>query len=213
MIKFIGPTSLLLLWALACGAQEIASSSNTKPQSGVVATKTPMFADFSYSVRTPSSVDLQWKTENNKEGDYFIVERGTDGAHYETVSVQTIPSDTSTSYVLQDSPPPSNGEDYYRVKYITKSGVFFYSKPLQVSLGSDVDFKFYPNPADKLLIIRSVHDIAVEISDSTGAVRITKQLPAGLQIVNVSCLEKGSYVLKVSDQQGNRFVSQPLLKN
>jgi Secretion system C-terminal sorting domain len=213
MIKFIGPTSLLLLWAMVCGAQEIASSSNPKPQMGVVASKTPMFADFNCALKSPSIVELQWRTENNKEGDYFLVERSIDGSHYETVSVQTI-SDTTTWYSQQDSPPASYPEDFYRIKYISKSGVFFYSKPIQVNLGgAEVDFKFYPNPADKLLIIRSGHDVGVEISDSLGVVRISKQLQAGLQIVNVASLEKGSYLLKVSDPQSNKFVTQPLVKN
>ena len=77
----------------------------------------------------------------------------------------------------------------------------------------DVDFKFYPNPTDKLLIIRTGHAIDVQILDASGASRLTRQIQAGIQIINVSSLEKGNYVLKVADRESNRVVSEQLVKN
>jgi hypothetical protein len=209
MIKLLGLTSFVMLWATLCSAQ--LSNDSTAISQAVLVSKNPLFDNFSCSARNTTSIELQWKSENNKEGDYFVVERSSDGLHYETVSVQAI-TDTSAAYTHLDNPPPS-GSDFYRIKYISKTGNFFYSKPIEVSLASDVDFKFYPNPADKLLIIRSGHSIDVEVLDGSGEIKLNKQLPAGLQIINVSSLEKGAYVLKVSDRQTNKVISEPLLKN
>jgi hypothetical protein len=209
MIKFIGLSFLSAFWAMLCSAQETPMGTNLNVQS--LPTRNPLLTDFSYFVKNPNSVELFWKSEKHQEGDYFVIERSSDGMHYETVSVQQIP-DTSTAFTHQDN-PPNSGNDFYRIKYISKSGNSFYSEPLQVNLVSDIDFKFYPNPADKLLIIRSGHDVQVDIMDQAGVLQLSKQVPAGLQVVNVSTLAKGQYILKVTDTQTNKVASEELVKN
>ncbi|MBS1597086.1 MAG: T9SS type A sorting domain-containing protein [Bacteroidetes bacterium] len=169
------------------------------------------FADFSCAIKNANNVELLWKIANSIDGDYFIVERSVDGSRYETVSALKI-TDTSTGYGATDN-SPMNGTDFYRIKYIGKSGRIIYSKIMQVTLSADVDFKFYPNPVDKLLIIRTSHNIDIQILDPLGTTRLSKQLQPGLQVVNISALEKGSYVLKIADKESNKVVSEQLLKN
>jgi hypothetical protein len=84
---------------------------------------------------------------------------------------------------------------------------------MQLSLSGVVDFKFYPNPVDKLFIVRTEHTIDLQVIDAAGVVRVSKRLQAGIQVVNVSSLEKGVYVLRVTDKESNRAVSHQLLKN
>ena len=170
-----------------------------------------LFSEFTCVVKNTNSVRVQWKSVYSADGDYFIVERSNDESVYETVSALKI-TDTATRYELMDN-SPLNGTFFYRIKYVNKAGQIIYSKPAQVSLSADVDFKFYPNPADKLLIIRTTHNIDVEIRDAVGTLRLSKQLQPGLQVVNVSLLEKGIYVLKIADKESNRVISQQLLKN
>ncbi len=194
----------LILSAVVYSCASLAQPSSQKEANS-------FFTDISCSVKGTNTVDLQWKIYNDDQGDYFIVERSTDGEHFETVGAMKI-SDTTTSYNLSDN-PSYNGVNFYRVKYTSKAGKFIYSKTVQATLAGAVDFKFYPNPVDKLLIIQTAHSIDVQILDAAGGLRVTKDLQPGLQIINISNLEKGSYVLKVADKQSNRVVSEQLLKN
>ncbi|PWT75907.1 MAG: hypothetical protein C5B59_07645 [Bacteroidetes bacterium] len=182
------------------------------PPNAVTKDENLLFKDFSCVVKNANNVELKWQILNNPgEGDYFIVERSRDGDHYETVSALKV-TDTASAYALTDN-SANNGTDFYRIKYTSKGGKYSYSKTLQVSLSADVDFKFYPNPVDKLLIIRTSHNIDIEVLDAAGALRMGKQLQPGIQVVNIASLERGSYILKVTDKESNRVASEQLVKN
>lgn len=203
-------TLITLLWSFVSIAQTTVETSVDTDDS-TQKEKTSFFADFSCAVKNLSNVELLWRVYNSNDGDYFIVERSLDGQKFETVSALKI-TDTSTGYGVIDN-SPINGIDFYRIKFISKTGRIIYSKTMQVTLSADVDFKFYPNPVDKLLIIRTSHNIDIQVLDALGTLRLSKQLQPGLQVINISALEKGSYVLKIADKESNRVVSEQLLKN
>ncbi len=166
---------------------------------------------FSANVKESNKVWLQWDMDSAAEGDYFIVERSQDGVHYENIaSLESSP--TRSHYELMDQAPP-NGADFYRLHYTGQSGRSQYSKPMELSLSGEVDFKFYPNPVDKLFIVRTEHVIDIEIVDPEGAVRISKRLQPGIQVINAAALERGVYVLRVTDKESNRAISSQLVKN
>jgi hypothetical protein len=204
-------TLMTVLCSFACMAQQTVADAGLGQDDSIQKERTSFFADFSCAVKNTSNVELFWKINSTSDGDYFIVERSTDGLRFETVSALKI-TDTSAGYGLTDN-SPVNGTDFYRIKYISKSGRIIYSKIMQVTLSADVDFKFYPNPVDKLLIIRTSHNIEIQVLDALGTLRLSKQLQPGLQVINISSLEKGSYVLKIADKESNRVVSEQLLKN
>ena len=169
------------------------------------------FVGVTATIRESNKVWLQWDIDSAEEGDYFIVERSSDGSHFETIGAIRSANET-THYELMDGAAP-NGSDFYRIKCSTPAGSPVYSKTMQVSLSGDVDFKFYPNPVDKLFIVRTEHSIELQVIDPSGAVRLSKRLQPGIQVVNVSSLERGVYVLRVTDKESNRAVSHQLLKN
>jgi len=196
-----------------CSAVSLAQQTEDiiSEQDSVDTERISLFTQFSCAVKNSNKVELFWKINNTSDGDYFIVERSADGMHYETVSALKI-EDTTTGYRLIDN-PLNNGAGFYRIKYIAKSGQAGYSKIIQVNLSADVDFKFYPNPVDKLLIIRTSHIIEIQVLDPAGVLKLSKQLQPGLQIINISSLERGSYILNVADKENNRVISAQLLKN
>jgi len=202
-------TGILLLWSMALFAQPAINSEQSNKQDP--SSQNPFFTDFTCVAKKAGSVAMHWKADNINQGDYFIVERSRDGNQFETLSAQMI-SDTADSYYLIDD-SPFNGTGFYRIKWLGKSGSYIYSKAQQVSFSSNLDFRFYPNPADKLLIIRTDHRIDVQIMDATGATRITGEFQPGLQIVNLSALQRGNYVLKVADKDSNTVISEQLVKN
>jgi hypothetical protein len=170
-----------------------------------------LFKEITVTIKSGNTVRIQWEAEYLSNGEYYIVERSADELHYETVSVLKI-TDTLSHYELTNSAPP--GANYfYRIKWMDKIGNYVYSEAVPVRIMSDFDFKFYPNPADKLLIVRTARPIEVEVLDAVGAIRLSKELASGIQVINVSALEKGNYVLRVADKESSRIISSQLLKN
>ena len=170
-----------------------------------------VFSSFVATIRDINKVLLQWDVDSAEDGDYFIVERATDGEHFETIGALR-KTGNNNHYEITDIAPP-NGTDHYRIRHTGQTGIASYSKAIQLSLSGDVDFKFYPNPVDKLLIIRTEHSIEIQVIDAVGTVRLSKRLQPGIQVINASALERGLYVLRVADKESNRIVSNQLLKN
>ena len=213
MKKTFWLTSLAIACCCAGRAQQghDAPDSTVGQQPVLPVDRNGVLANFSATVRESNKVWLQWDVDSAEDGDYLVIERGTDGSHYETIGALR-KSGNQAHYELTDLAPP-NGIDFYRVKYVGQGGRVLYSKTLQLSLSGDVDFKFYPNPVDKLFIIRTEHLIDIQVVDANGATRLSKRLQPGIQVVNISSLERGVYILRVADKESNRIVSNQLLKN
>lgn len=178
---------------------------------GGVVGSTAVFVHFNGIVKEFNKALLQWDVDSAEDGDYFVVERSIDANHYETIGALRKMAGND-HYELLDSGPP-NGTNFYRIKYTGQGGQHFYSRAVQLSLSGDVDFKFYPNPVDKLFIIRTQHAVDIQVIDGSGGVRISRRLQPGIQVVNASSLEHGIYVLQVADKESNRIISSQLVKN
>jgi hypothetical protein len=171
-----------------------------------------LIINFNAAVKESNrTVFLQWEVDSAMEGDYFVVERGSDEGHFETIGALRS-TGIRGHYELTDQAPP-NGLNYYRVKYTGSKDSAVYSRTMELSLSSDVDFKFYPNPVDKVFIVRTEHSLDLQILDPAGNTRVSKRLQPGLQVVSVAMLERGVYILRVTDKESNRAVSQQLVKN
>ena len=170
-----------------------------------------VFVGFTATANESNRVVLIWDTDSALRGGFFVIERSPDETHYETIAVVRVAAGTE-HYEMTDGTAP-NGPDFYRIKYTARAGTPVYSKTMQLSLSGVVDFKFYPNPVDKLLIIRSSHALNIQITDMYGTVWFGQEVDAGMQIVNVSILQKGSYVLKATDKTTNSVISEQLVKN
>ena len=199
---------LAVTCSFVCQAQQTPDSAEG---SRILTGGLPSFVNFTAVVRESNKVWLQWDVDSAAEGDYFIIERSSDGSHYETIGALRS-TGIKDRYELTDIAPP-NGPNFYRIKYTGQSTGIAYSKAMQLSLSGDVDFRFYPNPIDKLFIVRTEHSIDLQILDATGSIRLSKRLQPGIQVVNASSLERGVYILRVTDKESNRAISQQLLKN
>jgi len=154
---------------------------------------------------------LRWTAFYTGDGEYFVVEHSHDGNRFEMVGALR-GSGPGSRYTLTDD-APFNGTNFYRVKYSDKTGMFRYSKTVEVAVAANPSFRFYPNPVDKSLIIQIDHLADMEIINSLGAVLLKKQLEPGLQVVNVGMLPKGNYYLRITDKQNNRDMMEHFLKN
>ena len=194
-----------------CVAQRGPATSDSPVGRSVMQAGDRLFVQFSAEVKESSKVILEWDIDSSTEGDYFVVERSSEGGPFETVGAQ-VSNSGKLHYELVDQAPP-NGTDLYRIRYTSQGGVNFYSKSSELSMSGEVDFKFYPNPVDKLFIVRTEHSIELDIIDPSGVVRISKRLQPGIQVINATALEHGVYILRVTDKESNRAISRQLVKN
>jgi hypothetical protein len=200
--------------ALLCGRITYAQQPVPIPQQPMPAAADSLgapFVSFTATAKEANKVALEWDIDSTEDGNYFVIERSPDEIHFETIGIVRASSGT-LHYETTDGAAP-NGSDFYRIKYTARTGTPVYTKTMQLSLSGAVDFKFYPNPVDKLFIVRTEHNIDLQVIDAAGAVRLSKRLQAGIQVVNVSTLEKGVYILRVTDKESNRAISHQLLKN
>jgi len=170
-----------------------------------------VFLHFSYTIRDFNKIVLQWVIDSVGAIDYFVVERGKDSSHFETVGVLKRIAGAAQYDIIDNN--PGNGVNYYHIKCTDSSGRIYYSNILQVRLVGNEEFKFYPNPVDKLLIVEISHVADLQIVNSAGAIVVSRQLQGGMQVINVSSLEKGEYLLRIADKENNHVVLEHLLKN
>ena len=169
---------------------------------------------FTFFTVTPQNGQavLRWAAPPVKSEDFFIVEKSSDGLHYEMLSAMDASVGLDSVYSMIDNSVGS-GMVSYRIRITGKDGKEVCSKIVNMNSISSTDFKFYPNPVDKLLIVRSSHPLSIQIVDTYGIVYFGQEIDAGMQIVNVSALQKGNYILKATDKATNTVISEQLVKN
>ena len=177
----------------------------TSPQSNIA------FSFFTVTVSNGQSV-LRWTAPSVKSEDFFVVEKSADAIHFEVISAMEASAGTDSVYSMTDN-TAGDGAVSYRIRITGKDGRELCSKTVNVNSVSDADFKFYPNPVDKLLIVRSSRAMNIQVMDAYGTIKFIQDVEAGMQIVNVSSLQRGSYILKATDKATNTVISEQLVKN
>ena len=142
---------------------------------------------------------------------YFTLERSTEGKNYEAIGILKAAVNLHKYEFIDEF--PARGQAFYRVRYTRKSGSETYSESHAVLLPGSTFFRFYPNPADKLLILRVECPFDLQIVDGFGKQRITKSLGLGPQVIDVSFLEKGVYIIRITDKISGRQQFDKFLKN
>lgn len=171
-------------------------------------------SSFGFFTVTPQNGQavLRWSAPPVNSEDFFIVEKSLDALHFEMLSAMNAKAGMDSVYSMVDS-YVGEGNVFYRIRIAGKGGKEFCSKTVNMCSVPAADFRFYPNPVDKLLIIRSSHALSVQVMDVNGVIWFTQEVNPGMQIVNVSALQKGSYVLKATDKSTNTVISEQLVKN
>lgn len=163
---------------------------------------------------------LQWTTVTEINTKNFVVQRGTDGAHFTNIGTVNSSGNSTQKITYQFSDGDVLNADssnvYYRLQMTDNDGKFTYSKIVRVIITpSGKLFIVYPNPVkDKLTIVStaSLNKTEVRITDVTGKIVYKEQL-SNVQAdvkntVNVAGLNKGVYYLQFvtgSDVQTVKF--------
>jgi hypothetical protein len=199
---------LILLSATLCLAGRAQERPDTP--SSIVSPEDSLSSRLGFSVNFRNGeAFLNWTSGRMLNGDFFIVEKSIDSLHFDILSA--IGAATDSSYSISDN---SVGEStvYYRLRITGSSGNQGWTGIVSTRAETPVSLRFYPNPVDKQLILRATHTLGIQVRDAYGTVWINREIAPGTQIINVSTLQKGTYILQATDKQTNRVISEQLIK-
>ncbi|PSR53277.1 hypothetical protein AHMF7605_06900 [Adhaeribacter arboris] len=169
-----------------------------------------------------SQVILTWATASEKNSDYFVIERSSDGKTFTSIG-QVKAAGTSNQmkeYSFIDLASLS-GTAYYRLKQVDFNAISKYSKiiAVDIKLRRVTVTRLYPNPAqDKVNLAFSAvasGTAAIDIMDAQG--RKIKTRPVSVTsgkntiVLNIQDLATGVYVLYLNGSSVQATV--PLIKN
>lgn len=172
-------------------------------------TTAPAITSFSVTqYENGGNIRLQWMNTSTSANTYFAVERSENGSAFAVIGIVKRELKNNFSYI--DEAPPK-GLISYRVKQINSDGSIY--SPIQtLQLAGNISCKFYPNPVDKMLIVRTDQPIELTISDGLGKQMLVTRLEAGLKVLDVSLLEPGIYFITLYQKESNRIIRDKLIK-
>jgi hypothetical protein len=200
---------LLCLLVYVCTAQE---EPTVSPLANHFPADTSGFVtDLSLSIFENARVILGWKQPEDTSLAFAVIERSSGGRNFEVVAVLKQSDIKPTNEWIDEAPP--KGRSLYRVKFSGKYSQPAYSKSAEALIAGDISFRFYPNPVDNILIIRSEGLLDIQIVDAVGKQRLAINSLQGLQTINVTTLEKGIYFLRINNHTTGLITQEKLLKN
>jgi hypothetical protein len=165
---------------------------------------------FRHSIIDRSKVLLDWQVKDSLP-EFFAIERSSNGTDFEVVTVLNNLGRRRLYEWVDES--PLKGRSFYRIRYSFDNGPELFSATIPVVVAGQLDLKFYPNPVDHILIVRSESPVDVQISDAAGKIRISENRVTGLHTINVSALDKGIYLIRFTNKLTNIIIQEKLVKN
>jgi len=212
-MKRIGLALLLIILCTQLLAQQDSTSApgDSITRSDSISHSFEPFTSFISQIKDSKKVLLQWAVQPGTASDYFTIERNIDGKNFETIAViKSIQA--SNKYEFTDE-MPTRGNSTYRIRLTSKGGNSFFSDSVSIMIPGSSLVSFYPNPMDNVLIIRSTFAADVLITDAMGKNRVSRSIGVGPSVIDVSTLEKGVYLLRISDKVSGQQEVDKIVKN
>lgn len=210
---------LLLTHLLSVAMVCLFSTLAAQPPVGFGATEPPAMVSTPLAIRLADPVSsgkgrvlLQWSLPGGNDSGFIKVERSAfQHGPFEVLAVLRRDSGVVHGQFTDDQ--PFRGTNHYRIKYVLANGGQELSRIATTGLGGGMACRFYPNPVDNMLIVRSEQSLDLLLSDGNGKPRLSMKLKAGLQTVDVSNLEKGLYIITLTQTETGRSITEKLVKN
>jgi parallel beta-helix repeat protein len=148
------------------------------------------------------SVLLQWKTTNEVNTAYFIVQHSADGGNWDNVeNVNAKGAASSNNIYYAKHLSPLSNKNYYRLLQVDKDGKFIYSSVIIINVSEKERIQIYPNPFTKYVIINGVvKNKNVKLYTLAGAdvSNMVKIISTASQTkIETTLLNHGVYTLKI----------------
>lgn len=172
--------------------------------------------DFQAKEINKHHVQLTWETASERNFSNFVVERSTDGEHFEAIlSVDGNGFTDERKTYLEDDLYPHQGINYYRLKLIDLDGSFDYSVIRVVSINSEIDeWQVYPNPTKNLVFFKQANremPASANLYDINGIRLKHAQFNEQEEVFfNLASLETGIYFIKI--QIGDQVVTRRIIR-
>lgn len=155
-------------------------------------------------------VTLSWKSTDSLVGGFYSIERKSNEKDFEVVGVIRHDSAFARYGWVDEAAIP--GRNAYKIFAVNPEGERnLVASGLAVVQGNEA-IRFYPNPVDNVLIIRTGFAVEAMILDAQGLVRIPAFKVNGLYTLNVSALEPGIYFLRFINKITNLVTQERLVK-
>lgn len=214
LASYVGNNLSALTSALASSPSTLCANLSKNSVTVVVGNAVPVTFLGLKARKQDKKVQLDWATASEINSDYFLVQRSSDAINFTTELGKLTAAGNSISvknYSIADA-QPLKGWGYYRIKQVDKDGHVTYSNVAAINFDKTGDIVIiYPNPTkDKLTIeytSTKAGNIQLQVLDSKGSLIINNNanviVGRNTNILNVSSLSKGVYVLRCMDAENN----------
>ncbi|MCD6017898.1 MAG: hypothetical protein K0S53_1019 [Bacteroidetes bacterium] len=159
-----------------------------------------------------SNVMLNWPAPDKTDSVYFLVEKGVDSSHFETIA--KIDAQQTTEYSFKDGlSKRDHGNSYYRVTKVNGSGEQISSNVIGVEINMDNCFQcaVYPNPTKNSFVI-SMKPFGKELDnsfttimyDTQGNEQKRSEINYGESVIDVNNLSAGVYLMII--RKGEKII-------
>lgn len=164
---------------------------------------------FTYNNFNTDHYSLNWNIQSN-DIMKTVLERSTDGSNFSAVGSFT---DANRSNMLSYLVPKENRNVYYRIYYVNTAGRISYSQIIALRNGNENKISVYPNPVkDYIHVTSQAKMITVRLIAINGTQVTYAQPQSNFYTFDMSLLPKGTYVVQVSDSEGNNY-TQKVVRN
>jgi hypothetical protein len=135
------------------------------------------------------SVNLNWKTANEKGFSHFELQKSTDAKEFN--NILEVKATNSSLYNAVDN-NPNIGTNYYRLKMVNLDGTSKYSNIISIDYDEDASYVTFENPANnnEILITTNLKNPIIKIATSVGTninfEKLTTQKGYKLKLPNIS---------------------------
>jgi len=171
---------------------------------------------------TGNHAQLTWTSADEKNSDYYIVEKSEDGVIFKGINKVTAIAGNSApnSYSVNDNDLQGNKIKYYRLKILNSDGDIGYSSIIKINTGIQInEMVLTPNPVKNIVQILlpetySSDDINIHVYTIDGIERLTKKFQKNQALIlDLKELATGSYVVRTFDKNNKPIYSKTFIKD
>lgn len=157
---------------------------------------------FEARLKHQKTVILNWETINEKDNDFFSLERSNNGISWEIINTTNSKGDGDYQYTFVDQ-TPCKPTAYYRLKQTDYDGYSSYTSIKAIVLPKDSEsLAIYPNPTKQEITIQGQHILPESLKiynelgqDLSNKIRIIDH-NTNYTIIDLSNLNTGIYLLQ-----------------
>jgi len=154
-----------------------------------------------------NAVELNWATSEETNSERFEVQRSIDGQVWKMIgSLQAQgESKVRSSYAFTDHQPEVGVSNLFRLKMLDKDGTFAFSAIRSVRSESKLESSIYPNPVNNELTLKvtSWKQVKAIRIDNLAGLQVYSSGPVAAGKVDVSKLDSGVYILRITHTDGS----------